>query len=279
MDVFELLKHYELETLNETDKELFVYFGYSYGIENDENNHPVFYVRLFSKITRIVLLSFTISYKGGISYFCNICREKQPCRHFNVLATKLLEEEKEQLKAISQRFAFEISDVDRREQQSAFDYELEEVFKKIRKEDIANASTKARLKIYLEDTRFSYSVGLTIAKGKEYKIPSIERFIARFDNEEEFRYGKDLTLVHRLSSFDKVSQQIIRILTEHQNNSFIDLRNEESLNYLDDLFAVSALHAERYRNEPCPLCWDQGYVMSNPAGQRPDRYQARQSYG
>ena len=235
MDAFELLKHYELESLTEADKELFAYFGYSYGIENDENNHPVFYVRLFSKITRIVLLSFTVSYKGGIAYFCNICREKGPCRHFNILVTKLLKEEREQIKAISERFAFEISDVDRREQQSAFDYEIEEVFKKIRKEDIANASTKARLKIYLEDTRFSYSVGLTIAKGKEYKIPSIDRFLARFDNEEEFRYGKDLTLVHRLSSFDKISQQIIKILAEHENNAFIDLRNEESLNYLDDL--------------------------------------------
>ena len=235
MDAFELLKHYELDTLTEADKELFAYFGYSYGIENDENNHPVFCVKLFSKITRITLLSYAISYKGAITYFCNICREKQPCRHFRILVTKLLTEEKEQLKAVSQRFAFEISDVDRREQQSAFDYELEEVFKKIRKEDIANASTKARLKIYLEDTRFSYSVGLTIAKGKEYKIPSIDRFIARFDNEEEFRYGKDLTLVHRLSSFDKISQQIIKILAEHENNSFIDLRNEESLNYLDDL--------------------------------------------
>ena len=235
MEVFELLKHYELERLTETDKELFAYFGYSYGIENDENNHPVFYIRLFSKIIRIVLLGFTISFKGAINYFCNICREKQPCRHFKILVTKLLKEEREQIKAVSQKFAFEISDVDRREQQSAFDYELEEVFKKIRKEDIANASTKARLKVYLEDTRFSYSVGLTIAKGKEYKIPSIDRFIARFDNEEEFRYGKDLTLVHRLSSFDKVSQQIIKILVEHQNNSFIDLRNEESLTYLDDL--------------------------------------------
>lgn len=238
MDAFELLKHYELDNLNEADKELFAYFGYSYGIENDENNHPLFYVRLFSKITRIVLLSYTISYKGAINYFCNICREKNPCRHFYILVTKLLKEEREQLKAISEKFAFEISDVDRREQQSAFDYELEEVFKKIRKEDIANASTKARLKVYLEDTRFSYSVGLTIAKGKEYKIPSIERFIARFDNEEEFRYGKDLTLVHRLSSFDKVSQQIIRILVEHENNSFIDLRNEESLEYLDALLDV-----------------------------------------
>ena len=149
MDAFELLKHYELDNLNEADKELFAYFGYAYGIENDENNHPLFYVRLFSKITRIVLLSYTISYKGSINYFCNICREKQPCRHFYILVTKLLKEEKEQLKAISERFAFEISDVDRREQQSAFDYELEEVFKKIRKEDIANASTKARLLVYL----------------------------------------------------------------------------------------------------------------------------------
>ena len=238
MDVFELLKHYELESLSEKENELFAYFAYAYGIENDENNHPLFYVRLFSKITRIPILEFNVSYKGGINYFCNICRDKQPCYHFNILATKLLKEESEQLKAASERFSFEISDVDRREQQSAFDYELEEVFKKIRKEDIANASTKARIKIYLEDTRFSYSVNLTIAKGKEYKIPSIDRFLARFVNEEEFRYGKDLTLVHRLSSFDKVSQEIIKLLLNTSNNSFIDLRNDDSLAYLDELLGV-----------------------------------------
>ena len=235
MDVFELLKHYEQDSLSEKEQELFAYFAYNYGIGNDENNHPLFYIRMFSKVTRMQILSFSISYKGAISYSCSICREKQPCYHFNILATKLLKEESEQLKALSERFSFEISDVDRREQQSAFDYELEEVFKKIRKEDIANASTKARLKIYLEDTRFSYSVNLTIAKGKEYKIPSIDRFLARFNNEEEFRYGKDLTLVHRLSSFDKVSQSLIKILLETENNSFIDLRNDNSLEYLDQL--------------------------------------------
>ena len=132
MDVFELLKHYELDSISEKEQELFAYFGYAYGIENDENNHPLFYVRLFSKITRIPILEFSISYKGGINYFCNICRDKQPCYHFSILVTKLLKEESEQLKAMSERFAFEISDVDRREQQSAFDYELEEVFKKIK---------------------------------------------------------------------------------------------------------------------------------------------------
>ena len=94
MDVFELLKHYELESLSEKEKELFAYFGYAYGIENDENNHPVFYVRLFTKITRIQVVEFTISYKGAINYFCNICRDKQPCYHFNILVTKLLQEEK-----------------------------------------------------------------------------------------------------------------------------------------------------------------------------------------
>ena len=68
MNVFELLKHYELDELKESDYELFKYFNYSYGIENDENNHPVFYVKLFSKITRIMVLYFTISYKGAIEY-------------------------------------------------------------------------------------------------------------------------------------------------------------------------------------------------------------------
>ena len=235
MDVLELLNHYRLESLNQKEEELFAYFAYAYSIENDENNHPYFHVSLFSKISRINVLDFVITYKGAIEYTCQICREKQPCYHFSILATKLLTNEYEQIKALAERFNFEVNDVDRREQQAAFDYELEQVFKEIRKEEIANASTKARLKIYLEDTRFSYSVGLTIAKGKEYRIASIDRFLNRFYNEEEFRYGKDLTLIHNLSSFDEVSQKIITILQKYGQNSFIDLNNEESLMYLDEL--------------------------------------------
>ena len=235
MDVLELLNHYRLEKLNDKENELFTYFAYSYAIENDENNHPSFRISLFSKISRIAVLDFVISYKGQISYACQICRDKQPCYHFSILVTKLLNDEYEQIKALSERFNYEVGDVDRREQQAAFDYELKQVFEEIRKEDIANASTKARLKIYLEDTRFSYSVNLTIAKGKEYRIASIDRFLNRFINEEEFRYGKDLTIVHRLSSFDETSQKIIKILRKVEHNSFIDLNNESSLQYLDAL--------------------------------------------
>ena len=238
MDVFELLKHYKQDELSPVEEELFSYFTYAYGIENDDNNHPYFYITLYTKINHINIINFTVSYKGSISYSCQICRDKQPCSHFRTLVTKLFIEEDDQLLKISRRFAFEISDVDRREQQNAFDYELEDVFKEIRKEEIVNASTKARLKVYLEDTRFSYSVNLTIAKGKEYKIPSIDRFLARFANEEEFRYGKDLTLVHRLASFDKISQKIIKILLNYNNVSFVDLRNEESLSYLDELLSA-----------------------------------------
>ena len=235
MDVLELLNHYRLEKLEPKEEELFAYFAYAYAIENDENNHPYFHISLFTKASRTNVLDFSITYKGAINYNCQICRDKQPCYHFSILVTKLLNEEIEQIKALAERFNYEVNDVDRREQQAAFDYELESVFKEIRKEDIANASTKARLKLYLEDTRFSYSVGLTIAKGKEYRIASIDRFLNRFDNEEEFRYGKDLTLIHNLSSFDEISQKIIKILARHEQNAFIDLNNEESLNYLDEL--------------------------------------------
>ena len=235
MDVLELLNHYRLEKLEDKEKQFFTYFAYSYAIENDENNHPNFHISLFTKNTRIPLMDFIVTYKGQISYGCSICREKQPCYHFSILVTKLLNDEYEQVKALSERFNYEVSDVDRREQQAAFDYELDQVFKEIRKEDVANASTKARLKIYLEDTRFSYSVNLTIAKGKEYRIASIDRFLNRFINEEEFRYGKDLTLIHNLSSFDETSQRIIKILRKHEPNAFIDLNNEDSLLYLDQL--------------------------------------------
>ncbi|MBP3731910.1 MAG: SNF2 helicase associated domain-containing protein [Bacilli bacterium] len=235
MNVVELLEHYRLEKLTPEDLELFTYFSYKYGIDYDEANHPFFYVQLFTKINRIQILEFVLDYKGRLNYTCQICREKEPCRHFSILASKLLKDEYEQIKEVSTKFAFEISDVDRREQQSAFDLEIGEVFKEIRKEEIANASTKARIKVYLEDTRFSYSVNLTIAKGREYKIASIDRFLARFINEEEFRYGKDLTLVHVLSSFDETSQRIIKILEKYNPDFFIDLNNDKSLIFFDEL--------------------------------------------
>ena len=235
MNVIELLEHYRLEKLSPSDLELFVYFNYKYGIDYDENNHPFFYVRLFTEVNRIQILEFVLDYKGRLNYTCQICREKEPCRHFSILASKLLNDEYIQLKEVSTKFAFEISDVDRREQQNAFDLEIGEVFKEIRKEEIANASTKARIKVYLEDTRFSYSVNLTIAKGREYKIASIDRFLARFLNEEEFRYGKDLTLVHVLSSFDETSQRIIKILEKYNPDFFIDLSNDKSLIFFDEL--------------------------------------------
>ena len=235
MKVVELLEHYRLEKLTPEDLELFAYFSYKYGIDYDEANHPYFYIQLFTKINRIQILEFVLDYKGRLNYTCQICREKEPCRHFSILASKLLKDEYEQIKEVSTKFAFEISDVDRREQQSAFDLEIGEVFKEIRKEEIANASTKARIKVYLEDTRFSYSVNLTIAKGREYKIASIDRFLARFINEEEFRYGKDLTLVHVLSSFDETSQRIIKILEKYNPDFFIDLSNDKSLIFFDEL--------------------------------------------
>lgn len=235
MNVVELLEHYRLEKLTPEDLELFAYFSYKYGIDYDEANHPYFYIQLFTEINRIQILEFVLDYKGRLNYTCQICREKEPCRHFSILASKLLKDEYEQIKEVSTKFAFEISDVDRREQQSAFDLEIGEVFKEIRKEEIANASTKARIKVYLEDTRFSYSVNLTIAKGREYKIASIDRFLARFINEEEFRYGKDLTLVHVLSSFDETSQRIIKILEKYNPDFFIDLSNDKSLIFFDEL--------------------------------------------
>ena len=235
MNVLELLTHYRLEQLSPSDLELFAYYGYIYGVDYDEANHPFFYLHLFTKINRIPIIDFTLDHKGRLNYLCQICREKEPCRHFRILATKILNDEYEQIKQVSEKFAFEISDVDRREQQNAFDLELGEVFKEIRKEEIASASTKARLKIYLEDTRFSYSVNLTIAKGKEYKIASIERFLARFQNEEEFRYGKDLTIVHAPSSFDEASQRIIKILKRHNPHFFIDLNEDRSLAFFDEI--------------------------------------------
>jgi len=258
INVLELLKHYELEEINEKENDLFAYFAYNYGIENDNLNHPFFVIRLFSKITRIEIMSFSIDYQGKIYFSCSICHDKQPCSHFRILATKLLKEDYQQLKLTAERFVFEVSDIDRKEQQASFDYELNNVFKEIRKEEIDKSGVKARLKVYLEDTRNSYFLSLTIAKGKQYKIASIERFLNRFNNEEEFRYGKDLTIVHRLSSFDEISQKILRILDKYEGADIIDLNNATSLEYLDALLNVLKedslyINDEIYQVERIPM--------------------------
>ena len=132
MNVLELLEHYKIEKLSQSDMDLFYYYDYKYGVDYDENNHPIFFINLFTKINRIPIIEFSLDFKGRLHYSCQICREKEPCRHFSILVTKLLKEEYEQLKQLSTKFAFEVSDVDRREQQSAFDLELGEVFKEIR---------------------------------------------------------------------------------------------------------------------------------------------------
>ena len=235
MDVLLFLARHQLENLTPKDMELFTYFAYQYGIENDAENHPIFFIRLFTYVNRLLVINFKISHNGKIDYNCEICREKKPCRHFDILATKIYKEEYEQIKILSEKFLYEISDIERREQQNKFDASLDSVFKEMYKEEIASTSSKARIKIYLEDTRWSYAVNATVGKTKEYKIASIDRFLYRFNEEEEFKYGKDLTLIHNLSSFDEVSQKIIKILQKYNPNFFIDLRNENSLNLLDDL--------------------------------------------
>lgn len=238
MDILSFLARHQLDQLSAKDLELFTYFAYQYGIENDSDNHPTFFIRLFTKVNRLSILDFKITHNGKIDYICDICREKKPCRHFDILATRIYKEEYQQVKALSEKFVFEISDIERREQQNKFDASLDGVFKEMYKEEIASTSSKARLKIYLEDTRWSYSINITVGKTKEYKIASIERFLFRFNGEEEFRYGKDLTLIHNLPSFDEVSQKIIKILQKNSPNFFIDLRNDNSLTLLDELLDV-----------------------------------------
>lgn len=238
MDVLLFLARHQIDNLTPKDMELFTYFAYKYGIENDTENHPIFYIRLFTKINRLPIINFKISHNGRIDYNCEICREKKPCRHFDILVTKIYQNEYEQIKMLSEKFLYEISDIERREQQNKFDASLDGVFKEMYKEEIASTSSKARIKIYLEDTRWSYAINATVGKTKEYKIASIDRFLYRFNEEEEFRYGKDLTLIHNLSSFDEASQKIIKILQKYNPNFFVDLRNESSLTLLDDLLDV-----------------------------------------
>ena len=224
MDVLLFLARHQIDNLTPKDMELFTYFAYKYGIENDTENHPIFYIRLFTKINRLPIINFKISHNGRIDYNCEICREKKPCRHFDILVTKIYQNEYEQIKMLSEKFLYEISDIERREQQNKFDASLDGVFKEMYKEEIASTSSKARIRIYLEDTRWSYVINATVGKTKEYKIASIDRFY-RFNEEEEFRYGKDLTLIHNLSSFDEASQKLLNP-TKYNPNFFVDLRTK-----------------------------------------------------
>ncbi|NLB48600.1 MAG: DEAD/DEAH box helicase, partial [Erysipelotrichia bacterium] len=117
----------------------------------------------------------------------------------------------------------------------------------------------------------SYAINVTVGKTREYKVPSIERFLQRINEGEEFRYGKELTLIHNLSSFDKVSQKIIKILKKYSPNFFIDLRNDNSLNMLDEIFDALQgnylyINSEIYHvdkeNMPVVIDVDENYSLS-----------------
>ena len=62
MNVLELLNHYRLDTLSQSDLELFSSYDSKYGIDYDEANHPFFYIQLFTKINRIQILEFVLDY-------------------------------------------------------------------------------------------------------------------------------------------------------------------------------------------------------------------------
>ncbi|NLB48811.1 MAG: hypothetical protein GX813_03110, partial [Erysipelotrichia bacterium] len=155
MNILLFLARHRLEKLSPKDLELFSYFAYRYGIENDAENHPAFFIKLFTVVNRMPIINFKITYNGKVEYGCEICREKKPCRHFDILVTKIYKEDYQQIKGLSEKSVKEISDIGRREQQNNFDASLENVFKEMYKEEIARSSSKTRLKIYLEDTRWS----------------------------------------------------------------------------------------------------------------------------
>lgn len=80
---------------------------------------------------------------------------------------------------------------------------------------------------YAESIQITYRVG----NDKAYVVKHIEEFINRIDNHEEFRYGKNLSFIHKESAFDEFSLKQIQFLRKAIQNNKKYGRNDYAYYY------------------------------------------------
>lgn len=72
---------------------------------------------------------------------------------------------------------------------------------------------KAHIKVSLSPSNTkAYYLNIKVGINKYYTVSSIREFLARFDSQEVFQYGKSLILRHDLINFDEISSKIISYL-------------------------------------------------------------------
>ena len=78
--------------------------------------------------------------------------------------------------------------------------------------DTIKLSQLAHLDVIIHDYDGQFFLGLKVGVDKMYIIQSQYMFVHMFDNELEYRYGKNLELKHSMENFDERSQRIIKLL-------------------------------------------------------------------
>ena len=110
--------------------------------------------------------------------------------------------------------------MENRKQKKNTSPKLLEAIKGIRKEErsrfcreIAGGNVELEATLYLE--KREETIDLRIGKGKMYVVKSIPELIDDIDNERYVYYGKNLSFVHSLYSFTKMSQDIISLIMKN----------------------------------------------------------------
>ena len=214
MNLYSSISKYLLPYTIDSNHPLFTYFVPKYKISMDENN-PFIKITLVTKVKEIEMMSYLQYYDSTPLYSSSICGSTD-LDILKITITYLFNDENfvKELKELDEYFASHAKN----KQQTYFDQIIQEQLKEMSEEDSLN---KVHIEPYFYDARNAYAIEAKLGIGKYYKIANLSRFLSYFDNKEKCRYGKDLTIVHSLSNFDKPSQEFIKLLKSRINTYFV----------------------------------------------------------
>jgi len=231
-------------------KDFFIYFDYEYKFEVYRDFEPEFVLCVKTKYREQYLLTYTIDYNGNEYFECDFCSSDEGCSHLAIVINDLLGKHEEELRLTSEKYSAIANNHFKLQEQKEFDLSIDEIIRKQRLEDSSNSQSKATIEVCLEKS-FSdfYNLSYKIGKNKFYKIPSIDKFLNRIRLKEIFRYGKDLEVIHTLSSFDDKSKKLIEYLLTNYNETYH--YSERDLNELiDNILDIYKGNTVTYLDEP-----------------------------
>lgn len=121
----------------------------------------------------------------------------------------------DEIKTLEEKIREEIKNINKEKELSLFENAFERFSRAHYKEIGASASAKVSLEIYftLRNNIFNFEFKIGNSKGGTfYKVKSLEKLISYFNNEETYKYGKNLTFTHKLENVVEPYNKLIEYL-------------------------------------------------------------------